>query len=324
MRKQQRFVPSGGGNLPDLPGSLRHRRRLNLRRLAVLAITWLLFIVAASRIPAAAADLAKATTSRAARQAAIQSMPLDKLDAAGRDKVAAVLDNVSIYRRLPVQIIGADPQLYLFLVNNPDAVVNLWEVLGISQITLRRNADGTFAANDGQGMQGQVEFLHRSANTHVIYTEGEYRGPLSSKPVRGSCVMLLKSGYIRQSDGKAYVTSQLDIFIRLEHVGMELIARTFQPVIGKVADYNFLESTGFVSSISQTAEVNPAAAVELASRMEYVPEEERQQMVVLLDRIGHEAMTRSEQVASLAPPERRVAEPKSEPPRQRTTPAFRR
>jgi hypothetical protein len=47
-------------------------------------------------------------------------------------------------------------------------------------------------------------------------------------------------------------------------------------------------------------------------------------MVVLLDRIGHEAMTRNEQVASLAPVVRSPSEPRSERLRQRTTPTLRR
>ena len=50
-----------------------------------------------------------AGSSRAAREDAVRSIPLDKLDQAERSAVAAVLANPSIFRRLPAQVIDCDP-----------------------------------------------------------------------------------------------------------------------------------------------------------------------------------------------------------------------
>ena len=62
-----------------------------------------------------ASDSSQANTSEAAKQSAIQSLPLDKLDAAKPAKVRNVISNVTMFRRLPVRVIDCDPDLYLFV-----------------------------------------------------------------------------------------------------------------------------------------------------------------------------------------------------------------
>ena len=69
-------------------------------------------------------DPLKAFSNRAARQSALRSIPFDKLDPQSRAKVTSVLSDVSFFRRMPVQVIQCDPDLYLFLVEHPD--VEVW------------------------------------------------------------------------------------------------------------------------------------------------------------------------------------------------------
>src|SRR5690606_18100950 len=116
--------------------------------------------------------------SRATRQEAIGSIPVEQLAAAARQKVMAVTSQTAIYRRLPTVVFECDPTLYRFLVDHPDLVVNIWEVLGISQVSLRRTGDHTFKADDGVGTLGDVEFLYRGKNLHIVYADGSYEGKL--------------------------------------------------------------------------------------------------------------------------------------------------
>ena len=99
----------------------------------------------------------------------------------------------------------------------------------------------------------------------------------------------LASGMREVTGGDIYVTSQLDTFLRLEHAGAELLAKTFQPLVGKVIDYNFLESMAFLGSLSRTAEVNPHATVALTERMTHARPEDQEQLAVLLAEIGQRA-----------------------------------
>jgi len=73
-------------------------------------------------------DPTRADTSRAAQQSALGSIPIEKLDPAARSKVAAVLANVTVFRRLPIRVVDCDPNLYLFLIRHPDVVVGICAV----------------------------------------------------------------------------------------------------------------------------------------------------------------------------------------------------
>jgi hypothetical protein len=264
-------------------------------------------VAAASPSAAWAAKPARATTSRAAREEAQRAIPFDQLDDETRRTVLGVVTDASIFRRLPTQVVRCDPALYQFMVDHPDAVVDLWRVLGISAMSLERIGPDSFRVDDGQGTTGDMHFVYRLPEARLVFAEGTYEGPLFKKPVHGQCVMLLRTGYQRQPDGHVHVTSRLDTFIRLEHTGAELIAKTFQPLVGKVIDYNFLESMGFLGSLSRTAEVNPQATLALTERMKHISAEERDRLSTLLADIGQRAEVERTAAAAAGRPDPQTA-----------------
>src|SRR6266699_3796117 len=83
----------------------------------------------AAAVRAADPSLGKATNNRAARDEAVKSIPYDKLSGEMRTRVSTVVNNVSVYRRLPTQSIDCDPDLFVFLVRNPEVVVDIWRVM---------------------------------------------------------------------------------------------------------------------------------------------------------------------------------------------------
>jgi hypothetical protein len=226
-------------------------------------------------------DPYKATTSREARQSALNSVPYDRLDDTARAKVDSVLSDVTIFRRMPIRVTQCDPDMYLFLVRHPDVVTNIWEVLGLAKLSVRQTAPGTFELSDQAGTRAKAEIIYASPTTHLIYTEGSYEGPLLLRPASGSTLLILKTGYVLEPNGRYYITSRLDAFARVEQCGAELLTKTFQPVVGKVADVNFIQTTGFVGSLSRTAEVNHQGVEKLAQRLSNVPPEVRQQFARL-------------------------------------------
>ncbi|NQU25103.1 MAG: hypothetical protein HQ567_27775 [Candidatus Nealsonbacteria bacterium] len=227
------------------------------------------------------ADPYKATTSRAARENAVESIPLDQLDTKAQAKVSSVLSDLSVFRRMPIRVIDCDPELYLFLLRNPDVVVNIWEVLKIGSLKVKQVETGKFALTELAGTQCTVEFLYRSHNVHVAYAEGTYTGPLFARPVKGRCLLVLKTGYVREPDGRYYITTRLDTFLSIQPGGAELLTKTFHPLVGKTADLNFVQSMAFLGSLSRTAEVNSRGVQRLASRLERVQPEARQRLAEL-------------------------------------------
>ena len=123
-----------------------------------------------------------------------------------------MLSNVSIYRRLPVRTVTCDPDFYLFLVRHPDVVVNIWEILGVSQIQLRQIDIATFRIVESEGTAATLEFIHHSRDTQIVYGKWTYTGPLLARKITGICLAVLKTGYAKGSDGRYLITSRMDGF----------------------------------------------------------------------------------------------------------------
>ena len=235
------------------------------------------------------ADPNKPNTSPAARQDAIDSIPMDRLAPAGRARAVWVLENTSVFRRLPIRVIPCDPDLYLFLVQHPDVVVNIWELFGASHLTVRQTEADVYHVTDDVGTSGTLQFLYRGRDVHVAYIDGTYTGKLFGHHVRGRGIVVLRSAYIRDAGGRGYVTSRLDAFMNIEPGGAEFLTKTFQPLVGKVADLNFIQTADFLGSLSRTAEVNRHGMQRLASRLQKVPPDVRQRFAELTDQVNQRA-----------------------------------
>jgi hypothetical protein len=77
------------------------------------------------------------------------------------------------------------------------------------------------------------------------------------------------------------VTVRVDSFVKIEQMGIELVAKTVQPWISKTADRNLIETLSFVSNFSRTAEKNPQGMQRLSARLPSVDEPTRNELVAL-------------------------------------------
>lgn len=283
-----------GGATPGEDGGRRQQRRWSVWRfVAPLAAVWTL----ATSTAAWPADPGKASSSRRAKEEAIQAIPFDKLDAQARAQVRHVLENVSVFRRLPTQVIRAEPSLYHYFLDHPDVTVEMWRTLGLTELNVQRTGQNRFHLDDGQGTSGDAQIIYRSHDTHVIYTQGRYEGSLFPKPVQGHVVILLRTGYVREPSGEFHITSRLDAFVRMENVGVDLIAKTFHPLAGKIIDENFIEAIKFVGSVSRTAEVNPESMQAITERMQGVDAKDQDQLIRVIADIGEKSRIRRAQTA---------------------------
>jgi hypothetical protein len=227
-----------------------------------------------------------ATSSRAARDEATRAIPWKSMSPAGRQTAQSIISNTSIYRRLPTRIIDCDPDLFTFLLQHPEVVIDVWRVMGISQVALTKVPDGSYRGTDGAGTTGNVRYLFSNwgegaHNTAVVYADGAYQGPPFGTALKAQTIMLMRSESVRETNGRRYITVKVDTFVRIEQLGIEIIAKTVQPWIAKTADQNLIETLTFVSNFSRTAEKNPQGMKRLASRLNTLDEPTRNQLVNL-------------------------------------------
>ncbi len=222
----------------------------------------------------------------------MREIPFHRLTPEAKQRIGSVIERPSMFRRMPINVVDCDPNLHRFLVRHPEVIVNIWQLMGITKVECDRIGPYTVDAKDGVGTVTKVELVYGDKNTHLIYCEGEYEGPLFRRPLTGRCVLLLKSDYKQDKEERWNVTNRLAIFLQVDHVGVDVFTRTLHPLLGKSADINFVESTNFLERISQTSEANGPGMQRLSSRLDNVDADVRQRFAELTSLIHEGAQRR--------------------------------
>ena len=212
------------------------------------------------------------SSSREARRQAIDSLPLGRMTDPARRTVEKALRETTLYRRLPVQTFACDTALLEFALAHPEAIVDVWRVLGISRLSLDPAGPQQWRLSDGYGTVGGLRLVHRerrgSGGLLVFHGRGGYSGTLAPKPLTGGCLILVRHHpEPPAADGRDRQTVQIDAFLDVDGMGLELVTRTLQPLIVHSAAVNLGEVCLFMESLSAAAERNPAGVVRLAERL---------------------------------------------------------
>ncbi|MFM2012260.1 MAG: hypothetical protein RLZZ396_1044 [Planctomycetota bacterium] len=224
-------------------------------------------------------EFEEGSSSRETRTAAIRSLPIQQLTPEAGHRIQAVVDDVSYFRRMPAQTVESDPDMYRFLVRHPEVVVNIWDLMGITKVTLSRVGEYQLAGNDGAGTTCKLDLVYGSDSLHIYYCDGFYDGNLWPRSLRGQCVVALYNRPVKLPDGRPGMVAWMDAFMRIENAGADLIVKTLGPLVAKTADQNFIECASFISQVSQTARVNPQGLQQVASRLTKINPEVRSEFM---------------------------------------------
>ena len=176
---------------------------------------------------------------------------------AARRKVAAVLDDVSIYRKLPEVLCQTHPRTLEFFLDHPDVAVALWRAMGVSQMTLSDAGGGAYAADGGDGSRGRVETALSRQGERVVYCTGQFVNPVAKKPITADCVIHFRNRYERGRGGGTFSRHSATMFVRLPSKAVEATARVISPVSNRIADRNFEEVSLFVRMMSEAMRHKP-------------------------------------------------------------------
>lgn len=212
------------------------------------------------------------SSSREARRLAIDSLPLERMTDPARRTVEKALRETTLYRRLPSQTLECDRALLEFALAHPEAIVDVWRVLGISRLSLDPAGPQQWRLSDGYGTVGALRLVHQercgAGGLLVFHGRGGYSGTLAPKPLTGGCLILVQHHpEPAVAGGRDRQTVQIDAFMDVDGMGLELVTRTLQPLIVRSAAMNLREVCLFMESLSAAAERNPAGVVRLTERL---------------------------------------------------------
>ncbi len=227
----------------------------------------------------------KFSASSRQRQETISALPLDRLTEQAQQRILGIAKSPTLYRRLPTQAINCDRDMFLFLTRNPEVLVGIWDLMGITSVQTSRTGPYNLEATDGVGTHCNVELIYGDPKLHIYLAEGYYEGKMAPRPIRGKGLFVMRSNYA-PSQGGTTVTGVLDCFVQIESLGIDLVARTLGGVIGRSADNNFSETARFISQVSQASAQNPAAMIDVAKRMPQVSPASRNQFEQLVRKIA--------------------------------------
>lgn len=240
-------------------------------------------------------SLAAASTSKKTQAEAIRQMPWESFDPQTRQTVKTLIERRSLYRRLPMAGGYCNPEIYDFLLCHPEVVVGLWQKLGYSQIQLDSPEPGRYRLREESGTTALVTVLYHDNQKMVLHCAGVYRGALTAKPLEGETVVLLQYRFTEDKDRNfaPLAITRIDCFIRIKNPGVDLVSRTFGPLIGKIVDSNFVKTVDFVNSVSENAELHPQATAETILSIESVRSETLAELAGITLRSGSLAALRS-------------------------------
>lgn len=234
------------------------------------------------------------TSSLAQRKQVIASLPIQRLTPQAQRRILSIANSPTLFRRLPTQAINCDRDMFLFLSRNPDTLVGMWDLMGITKVQTQRIGPYKMSAVDGSGTTCEIDLVYGDPTMHIYIAEGSYDGKMVAKPLRGKGVIVLRSSYAQAADGSRTVTGTLDYFIQIESLGADLVARTLSGLIGRSADNNFSETARFMAQVSQASERNPHAMIDVVQRMPQVDSQTKRKFVDVITTVAR----RSDEQAS--------------------------
>ena len=253
------------------------------------------------------------TSTREARDAAIQRIPSQQLTPEANARLKTVVSNASYFRSMPAETVDCDPEMFTFLVRHPEVIVNIWDVMEVTKVSLQRSGPYQLQGSDGAGTASKMDLVFGNDSMHIYFANGSYQGNLWARELNGKCVVILHNRPGTLPNGKQGIAASMDVFMKLDNLGADLVVKTLGPLMGKTADYNFTECASFFSQVSQTAEHNPYGIQQLAMRLTKVDPKIRDQFIATTNSVAKRSGNLATSSTGNQATSEKTLEPKSVP-----------
>jgi len=221
-------------------------------------------------------------SGKGARREALDAIPMSRLTPTAQQRIRAISSRPTLHRHLGKETIQCDPDLFICLVRNPEILVGIWELMDITHVQTTRLDPYQLRAIDGTGTDCTVDLVYGDPKVHVYIANGFYDGRLSPQKIDGKGLFILRTNYRQDEAQNVIIDGTLDCYLQIDQVAADLILRTFGPLIGRAADFNFAETARFIDQLGLAACRNPQGLEDVALRMPQVSEPTRGQFVSLV------------------------------------------
>ena len=232
----------------------------------------------------AGAQAAPVSAQRVSGVSLRASIPWEALSARDCSLVGDVVRGATIRHRMPTQTVECEPELFALLIDRPELVVEVWNLMGVSKLRLDPTGPAAYRAVDATGAVGDVRVVHQGlerngVRTVVAYCAGAYQAPPMPKSLSADSVIVFRWSPVESREDQTRIRADLDSFVVVDRGPAQLLAKAMRPLLTRTAEHNFVETLRFISLFSTTAERNPAGMLRLANHLEKIDEPTRRRFV---------------------------------------------
>ncbi|MSR31278.1 MAG: hypothetical protein EXR99_07220 [Gemmataceae bacterium] len=157
----------------------------------------------------------------ATRFTELKSTSFTHLDPKEMEKILDVFQSPTIKVQGPCEEFTAQPDLYEWLLENPDKVVSLWRLLGAQCANIEREGSGGFVSADGKGTRMEFRLLLAKKGLRVWHASGNGKlAPLlPAVPVEALVVLHY------QAEKGERIKQQLTVYAKTDSKAAALITR---------------------------------------------------------------------------------------------------
>jgi hypothetical protein len=151
-------------------------------------------------------------------------LPLESMTLSARERIGSVLRDPTLSSKGPSETFNADPAMYRWLLEHPEAGVKLWRLLG-ARVADILERDGVYYWRDGQGSDLHWHIAYRGHGLHVWYAEGKVKPGLllPTSAFRAVAVMRYTEG--KDVTGKPAIRHQVHFSVHCDGRAVALAAR---------------------------------------------------------------------------------------------------
>lgn len=225
--------------------------------------------------------VSEGSSTRRAKSAAIEALGLNRLPHQNQQLVQSIVDEVSIFRRLPGYRCEVDPKVHEYFVHHPEVAVSIWRAMGISQLQMWPTGEWSYGMDTKDGTTGTINVLYRSRESCLIMCHGMFKSPYLATPISARSVMHLRTTFSQDPSGRLFATHQADMFVALPSQKVETVAKLISPVSNVIIDRNFQEISLFIHVMWLAMGRQPGWVEQIAGDMDGITQERRNELIKL-------------------------------------------
>jgi hypothetical protein len=159
------------------------------------------------------------------RQIQAAQVPLDKLEPQLRTKVADLLQNAPLFLRGPVESFPCRPNVYHWLLDQPEWAIHCWRLLGVCKATIARQPDGAFLGKDHFGSELRWRPILSESGRRIWYAEGSGRLAPLMPLVQLRAVVFLRYQTVQGEDGRIGIRHRVDMFAQYDSKTVDILSK---------------------------------------------------------------------------------------------------